>query len=319
MPTVLVSAPYIIAPLERFRPALEGLGVDLVIAEVEERLGEEDLMRRAGSFDGAICGDDPYTSKVLEACRPRLRVISKWGTGIDSIDAAACARMGIKLYRTTNAFTTPVADTVLGYLLAFARRQPWMDRDMKAGRWSKEPGHSLSEAILGIVGLGHIGKAVARRARSFGMHILGNDIIDVDHVFLTETGVEMTDLAALLSRSDYISINCDLNPTSHHLLDTRAFGLMKPNAVVINTARGPIIDEGELVTALQAGRIGGAALDVFENEPLPAGSRLRGLDNVLLAPHNSNSSPAAWERVHRSTIRNLLEGLGMQRDVRLGD
>jgi D-3-phosphoglycerate dehydrogenase len=245
-----------------------------------------------------------------------LQVISKWGTGVDSIDAQACQRLGIKLYRTTNAFTTPVADSVLGYALAFARRQPWMDREMKAGHWQKDPGHALSERILGIVGVGNIGKAVTRRARAFGMRVLGNDIVDIDHVFVSETGIELTDLRTLLSTCDYVSLNCDLNPSSYHLLDRKAFSLMKSNAVLINTARGPIVEEPALVAALEAGKLAGAALDVFESEPLPAGSPLRSMDNVMLAPHNSNSSPAAWERVHRNTIDNLLEGLGLQREPR---
>jgi D-3-phosphoglycerate dehydrogenase / 2-oxoglutarate reductase len=317
MPTVLVSAPYLMAPLERFRPGLEKLGLELLVVDVKERMGETELLGYAGKFDGTICGDDLYTAQVLDACAPRLKVISKWGTGVDSIDADACQRLGIKLYRTVNAFTTPVADSVLAYVLAFARRQPWMDRDMKAGLWQKEPGHALSERVLGVIGVGNIGKAVTRRARAFGMRVLGNDVVDIDHAFVSESGIEMTDLATLLSTTEYISVNCDLNPGSHHLLDQQAFSRMKPGAVVINTARGPIIDEGAMVAALQTGRIAGAALDVFEVEPLPPESPLRSMANVLLAPHNSNSSPLAWERVHRNTINNLLEGLGIQHDGRL--
>jgi D-3-phosphoglycerate dehydrogenase len=317
MLTILVSAPYMIAPLERFRPRLEQLGLELLVADVHERLGEKELLRFAGKFDGTICGDDLYTAGVLEACAPRLKVISKWGTGVDSIDAHACQRLGIKLYRTTNAFTTPVADSVLAYALAFARRQPWMDREMKAGGWNKESGHALSERILGVIGVGNIGKAVTRRARAFGMRVLGNDILEIDHVFVSETGIEMTDLPTLLSTCDYVSVNCDLNPGSYHLLDSQALSGMKAGAVLINTARGPIVDEAALVAALQAGNIAGAALDVFEMEPLPANSRLRSMENVMLAPHNSNSSPAAWERVHRATLANLLDGLGMQHHGRL--
>ena len=174
---------------------------------------EEDLLKYAGQFDGAICGDDRYTLRVIEACAPRLKIISKWGTGIDSIDAEACSRYGIKIGRTPNAFTTPVADTVLGYMLAFVRRLPWMDRAMKSGVWDKIPGKALSECTLGVVGVGTIGKVVTRRARAFGMQVLGNDIVEIDHVFITETGIEMTALEDLLSRSDFVSINCDLNPT----------------------------------------------------------------------------------------------------------
>ncbi|MDQ3004222.1 MAG: phosphoglycerate dehydrogenase [Chloroflexota bacterium] len=309
--TVLITAPYMIPVVDRFGPVFDKYGIAPIIPDVQERMEEADLLKYAGEFDGAICGDDRYSARVIEACAPRLKVISKWGTGIDSIDAEACSRFQVKIGRTLNAFTQPVADTVLGYMLAFARRQPWMDKEMKAGKWQKMPGMALSECTLGVIGLGNIGKAVMHRARAFGMKILGNDIVEVDQAFISETGIEMTDLQALLSQSDFVSINCDLNPTSHHLMNADTFSLMKPNAVLINSARGPIVDEKALVEALQANRLAGAALDVFEHEPLPLDSPLLKMDNVLLAPHNSNSSPAAWEKVHWNTISNLLEGLGL--------
>jgi D-3-phosphoglycerate dehydrogenase len=317
MPTILFSAPYMLKSLDRFRPELEHYGLDLITVEVHERLEEADLLRYAGKFDGTICGDDRYTSRVLEACAPRLKVISKWGTGIDSIDAAACTRLGIKLCRTTNAFTLPVADTVMGYLLAFARRQPWMDQAMKTGVWEKISGRALHECTLGIIGVGAIGTTLTRRARAFGMRVLGNDIVEIDHVFIAETGIQMTTLENLLATSDFVSVNCDLNPTSYHLINDRTLQLMRKEAVLINCARGLIVDEAALVKSLEEGLIGGAALDVFEVEPLPAESHLLQMNNVLLAPHNSNSSPAAWERVHRHTIKNLIEGLGMPFDERM--
>jgi len=311
MPVVLFSAPYMIQSLERFKPVFEKYHIDLIVPDVRERLEEAGLLKYAGQFDGTICGDDRYTERVLEACAPRLKIISKWGTGIDSIDSEAASRLGIKVARTLNAFTTPVTDTVLGYMLAFVRRVPWMDQAMKRGEWKKIPGKTLSECTLGVIGIGNIGKAVTRRARAFGMKVLGNDIIDIDHVFITETGIEMTNLEHLLSNSDFVSINCDLNPTSRHLINAQTLALMKPEAVLINAARGPIMDEKALIEALQAKRLAGAALDVFEVEPLPLDSPLLKMDNVMLAPHNANSSPAAWERVHWNTIRNLFDGLGI--------
>ena len=311
MNTILVTAPYMVPILERFRPLFDRYGLELIVPEVRERMEEEDLLKYAGQFDGTICGDDRYTRRVIEACLPRLKVISQWGTGTDSIDAEACSRYGIKLGRTPNAFTGPVADTVLGYMLAFARLHPWMDRAMKSGYWRKFPGRALSEYTLGIVGVGTIGKAVTRRARAFGMKVIGNDIAAVDHDFITETGIQMTNLRSLLSEADFVSINCDLNPTSYHLMNAETFARMKPSAVLINTARGPIVHEKALIEALQAKRLAGAALDVFEVEPLPTDSPLMKMGNVLLAPHNANSSPTAWERVHWNTIRNLLDGLGI--------
>ncbi len=309
--TILISAPYMIPVLPRFRPLFESLGLELIVPEVRERLSEAELLSFAGQFDGTICGDDRYTQPVLEACAPRLKVVSKWGTGIDSIDQQAAARLGIQVCNTPNAFTLPVADTVLGYVLTFARHFHWMDRAIKAGNWEKIPSCSLSECTLGVVGVGKIGKAVIRRARAFGMTILGNDIIPIDPVFLNQNQVEMAALPDLLSRSDFVSLNCDLNPTSYHLINSQTLAHINPAAVLINTSRGPVIDEPALVAALQSGKLAGAALDVYEVEPLPSDSPLTKMDNVLLAAHNANSSPRAWEMVHQNTINNLLKGLGI--------
>lgn len=303
---VLVTAPYMQPVIERFRSRFEDNDCELLVPPVEERCEESDLLPLVGDIDGAICGDDRFTERVLEAA-PRLKVISKWGTGVDSIDAEACRRRGVALRRTPNAFSEPVADSVMGYLLCFARRLPWMDRAMRAGEWRKLPSVALREQTLGVIGVGDVGKTVVRRARGFGMRVLGNDVKEMPSDFIAETGVEMTSKETLLAEADFVSVNCDLNPTSHHLMNEARFRAMKPTAIAINTARGPIVDERALVRALQTGEIGGAALDVFEDEPLPADSPLRAMDNVMLAPHNANSSPEAWERVHENTIRNLLE------------
>lgn len=311
MQSIMVSAPYMIPLLPRYRPLFERLGLQLIVPDVHERLNENELLSFAGQFDGTICGDDQYTLRVLEACSPRLKVISKWGTGIDSIDREAAEKLGIQVRNTPNAFTLPVADTVLGYVLSFARRLPWMDRAVKSGQWEKIPGCSLSECTLGVIGVGKIGKAVLRRAHAFGMKLLGNDIIPIDQIFLSINGVEMTSLEDLLARSDFISLNCDLNPTSLHLINASTLAHINPSAILINTSRGPVIDEPALITALLSGKLSGAALDVFEVEPLSADSPLTKMDNVMLGTHNANSSPKAWERVHQNTIHNLLEGLGI--------
>ncbi len=309
MTTVLISAPYMIPFLSRFRSTLEGFGLELIIADVAERLEEDQLLEYAGQFDGVICGDDRFTREVIEACLPRLLVISKWGTGIDSIDQDACRDFGVIIGNTPNAFTDPVADSVLGYVLSYARQHPWMDRAMKAGIWEKLPGRSLNECTLGVIGIGNIGKAVIKRARPFQLRIVGNDIQEIDQEVISDYSLEVVSLDDLLKESDFISVNCDLNPSSYHLIDRSAFAKMKSGAVLINTARGPIVDEGALIDALRSGRLAGAALDVYEFEPLPDNSPLRDFNNVILAPHNANSSPRAWENVHWNTIKNLLNGL----------
>jgi D-3-phosphoglycerate dehydrogenase len=293
-------------------PVFKQAGVDVIVAPVAERLSEDELMRYAGEIDGVICGDDQFSARVLEASVPRLKVISKWGSGIDSIDRETAARLGVQVCNTPGAFTDPVADTVMAYLLAFARRGPWLDREMKAKRWEKLPGRALNECTLGVVGVGKIGKAVLYRAKAFGMRLLGNDIVEIDSDFVTRVGVEMTSLPELLSQADFVSLNCDLNPTSYQLINRDTLGYMQTGAVLINTSRGAIVDEDALIEALHEGRLEGAALDVFEDEPLPANSPLLTMDNVMLAPHNANSSPRAWEHVHWNTLRNLFLGLGLE-------
>jgi D-3-phosphoglycerate dehydrogenase / 2-oxoglutarate reductase len=305
---ILLSAPYMIPFADRFVPMLEAEGCNVIVPTVNERLEEHELLGLIGDIDGTICGDDRYTRRVLENA-PRLKIISKWGTGIDSIDRAACDELGIRIGNTPNAFTIPVADSVFAYMLSFARQTPWMDQHMKAGRWEKIPGKTLSECTIGIVGVGNIGKEVARRAVAFGMTVLGTDIKPIDKHFLSATTMKPVTLDELLARSDFVTLHTDLNPTSHHLMNASRFSQMKPGAVLINTSRGPVVDERAMIAALKKGQISGAGLDVFEVEPLPHDSPLKQMSNVLIAPHNSNSSPAAWERVHQNSIRNLLSGL----------
>src|SRR5215207_5557714 len=306
---VLVSAPYILPALEEFRPRLEREGVEAVRADVRERLSEEELLPLVAEIDGAICGDDQFTERVL-CSAPRLKVISKWGTGIDSIDARAAARLGIRVCNTPDAFTDPVADTALGYVLCFARRLPWMDGDVRRGLWVKPDAVSLRECTLGVVGVGNIGRAVVvRRARAFGMRVLGADPAPVPDAFVGETGLRVVPLDVLLAEADFVSLHCDLNPSSFQLIGGAALSLMRPTAYLINTARGPVVDEAALASALAEGRLAGAALDVFEVEPLPGESPLRAMENCLLAPHNANSSRAARARVHESTIANLIAAL----------
>ncbi|MEJ2013910.1 MAG: phosphoglycerate dehydrogenase [Anaerolineales bacterium] len=309
---ILLSAPYMIPVFNRFKGYFGESGIEVDIPPVIERLSAEELMPFAGQVDGAICGDDRFNPEVLEAFSPRLKVISKWGTGVDSIDRSAAERLGIQVFRTPDAFTEAVADSVMAYMLAFARQVPWMDNRMKAGAWVKIPAVALHECTLGVIGVGRIGKSVLKRANAFGMRLLGNDIIEIDADFLKTYQVDMLPLEGLVRSSDFVSVNCDLNPTSRHLLNEESLGMMKSSAVLINTARGPIVDEQALIASLQAGEIAGAGLDVYEDEPLSDDSPLRSMENVLLGSHNANSSPSAWERVHRNTIRNLFLGLGLE-------
>jgi D-3-phosphoglycerate dehydrogenase / 2-oxoglutarate reductase len=305
---VLVTAPYFLPVLDRFRARLLAHRVEPRPVPVEQALTEDELLPLVGDVEGMICGDDEVTARVIEAA-PRLRVIAKWGVGVDSIDQEAAARRGVRVCRTPGAFDDPVADSALAYILAFARRTPWLDREVRAGRWAKLPGFSLAESTVGVVGCGSIGRAVARRARSFGAQVMGSDPSRESARLAESEGVRIVRLAELLAASDFVSLHAALDAGSRHLISERELGLMRPSAYLINTARGQLVDEPALCSALSSGTIAGAGLDVFEKEPLPADSPLRRFDSVLLGAHNANSSPAAWERVHESTVSQLLAGL----------
>lgn len=307
---ILISAPYIQDIINDYLPVLQAAdpNIELLVPPVEERLSEEALLGLVKDIDGAICGDDSFTERVMEAA-PKLKVISKWGTGIDSIDQEAARRHGIDICNTADAFTDAVADSVMGYILCFARQIPWMDKDIRTGHWSKRQGFSLKESTLGIIGVGNVGSAVARRASAFGMALLGHDLSSLPEVLVAETGIRPAGKTDLLSQSDFVSLNCDLNSRSRHIIGKTELDAMKPSAFLINTARGSLVDEKALGQALLEGVIAGAGLDVFEEEPLPEDSALRSQDNCLLAPHNANSSPEAYKRVHENTLKNLIHSL----------
>lgn len=303
---VLITATYMYPVIDWVRKQFEKQGISIEVLKVEERATEAELLQVVGDITGVICGDDAFTRKVLEAA-PMLQVVSKWGTGIDSIDQDACKELGIAVRNVPGAFTKPVADTAMAFILNLARRSPWINRGMHNGDWKKHTGVSLDGKTLGIIGLGQIGTAVAQRAFAFGMSIIANDPAHILHE--TMNLAKMCSLQYLLLKSDFITLHCDLNPTSYHLIDLAALGCMRPTAYLINTSRGSVVDESDLVRALEQRWIAGAGLDVFEEEPLPKDSPLRTMDNVLLSPHGANSSPKHWQIVHKTTINNVLDVL----------
>lgn len=285
--------------------------MDLITPNLGRRLEEKDLLPIVHDIHGAVVGDDRFTRDVLKTA-PNLKVISRWGTGLDGIDQIAAEEFDIVVKNIPGAFTEPVADSVLGVMLTFSRRIPWIDGQVREGEWKTFAAKTLKECTLGVIGVGRIGKAVIRRAKAFGMTILGNDIESIPASFVKEIGLEVTGKDEIYRRSDFISLNCDLNPDTRKLIGSREFDLMKTTAVLINYARGEVIDERALIEALKNGEIAGAGLDVFEEEPIDTQNPLLAMDNVILSPHNGHSSPMARENAHKHAIENLFQGFKEQ-------
>ena len=306
---VLILNPQMRLLMPRYQHLFDSAGVETVIHHTEQNVGEDELLELISGIDGVIAGGDGFTEKVL-AGSDRLKVISKWGVGVDTIDLEAAERHGVKVYWSPGALAESVADAAIGYVLILARRLEDLDRQVRAGEWAKPTGIALRTQTMGVVGVGHVGKAVARRAIAFGMRVVGNDPVAMPEDFLEETGTEIVTLSELLAGSDFICLCADLNPTSYRLIDAGTLQMMKPSAYLINVARGQIVDEAALVAALENGRIAGAALDVFESEPIGPNHAFCGMSNVVLGTHNAYNDDEAIDRVTRRTISNLLVGLG---------
>jgi D-3-phosphoglycerate dehydrogenase len=306
---VLITCPQLQSSVHHYLDLFAAHGIEVELPYVTQRLNEAELLNMIDRVDGVIAGDDEFTARVLEKAR-RLKVIAKWGVGIDAIDLTAANRLGIHVSNTPNAFTDEVADVVMGYIVLLARQLHKLDQSVRDGGWKKIQGVSLRGKTLGVMGAGNIGRAVVRRAAVAGMSVVGYDVAPVPPSIIDETGLRPMDLDGLLQASDFISLNCNLTPSNHHMLGAREFALMKDGVYIINTARGPLIDEAALVQALREGKVAGAALDVFEDEPLPGDSPLHQFDNCVFGTHNSSNTLEAVMRVNELAIRNLLEGLG---------
>jgi len=305
---VLVTSPQLQRTIEEHRTRFDEHEIELLIPPVVQQMSEGELIALLPGVDGIVVGDDPLSEAVLEAA-DRLRVISKWGVGIDNIDVAAAGKRGIQVANTPGAFGDEVADVVIGYVILLARHLHVVDRAVREGDWLKPEGVSLAGRTMGVVGLGDIGLALVKRAFAMGMHVIGAETRSDRADGAVRLGAKVVPLPVLLRSSDVISLNCPLTPENRHMIDEAALASMRIGAWIINTARGGLIDEVALVAALERGHIAAAALDVFETEPLPRESSLRRLDNVILGAHNSSNTR---EAVHRTSVRaidNLLAGL----------
>ena len=278
--------------------ALHEAGLETVTSGLDQALNEQQLIERLPGIAALICGMDEVTAKALEAA-DALRVISMNGVGLDRIDVAEATRRGIAVTRTPGSNADSVADLALALMLAQARRLPRHDRTLREGDWSRQRGRELRGQRLGLVGLGAIGKKVAQRALAFGMSVQAYDPY-VDAAFCREHGIEIVGWETCLHSSDVLSLHLPVTGETENLIDGEALAAMKPGAVLINTARGELVDEAALVLALESGHLGGAGLDAFSPEP-PAPGPLFEMEQVVLTPHlGGNTREAALRTALRS-------------------
>lgn len=266
-------------------------------------LDEEAFIEQARGAEAAIVAFTPITARVLDAL-PTLRLICKHGVGVDNIDLDAARARGVQVCNVPGANRHAVADFTFALLLALARQIPYADRLTRAGQWPRLFGSAVHGKTLGIVGLGNIGREVARRAKGFAMPVLAYDPYPSPEL-ARDLDVELCTLDELCSRSDFISLHVGLDASTHHLIDAQALARMKPTAMLINAARGGIVDEQALLEALRGGRLAGAALDAFEQEPLYT-SELLGLDTVIATSHIAGYTEEALTALSLSCVENVI-------------
>ncbi|MEA2629821.1 MAG: glyoxylate reductase [Chloroflexota bacterium] len=297
-------------------------GLDPIAAVCEVDVWDDELppprdalLERVAGRDGILTLlTDRVDDELLDAAGPGLKVVSNYAVGYDNIDVAACARRGIAVGNTPGALTETTADLAWALMLAGARRVAEGDRYVRAGRWRTWGpllllGSDVHGSTLGIVGLGRIGQAVARRAAGFGMTILYSSRSRVDEAIEQGLGATYVGLPELLERSDIVSLHVSLAPDTRGLIDAAALARMKPTAILVNTARGPVVDAVALAAALREGGIAAAALDVTDPEPIPADDPLLSLDNCLVVPHIASATGATRGRMAAMAAANLLAGV----------
>jgi len=300
---VLVAAPLHPKAIE----LLKREGFDVIYEEYPD---EEKLIELAKDVDAIIVRSKPkVTRKVIEAAK-RLKVIGRAGVGLDNIDLNAARERGIEVVNSPAASSRSVAELTWALILAVARKVAFADRKMREGIWAKKQcmGIELEGKTIGIIGFGRIGYNVAKIARCFGMRVLLYDVIKNEER-AKEVGGKFVELEELLRESDVVTIHVPLLDSTYHLIDEEKLKLMKKNAILINPARGPIVDTEALVKALKEGWIYGAGLDVFEEEPLPKDHPLTKLDNVVLTPHIGASTLEAQERAGVQVVEKVIEVL----------
>jgi D-3-phosphoglycerate dehydrogenase / 2-oxoglutarate reductase len=292
--------------IERFRPDLLAAGYELEVPHVVQVLSEEELLRIVPGVDGWIIGDDPATEKVFVAGRGGcLRAAVKWGVGVDNVDVEAARRLGIRITNTPGMFGAEVADVAMGYVIALARETFAVDRGVKDGGWPKPAGVSLAGKTVALLGFGDIGRQTAKRLIASDMRVRVYD--PVLSVGTAPADVTLGVWPEHLEEADFLVVTCALNGATRHLVNAEAFGRCRDGLRLVNVSRGPIVDEASLVAALQSNRVHSAALEVFEEEPLPQRSQLRAFgDRCIFGSHNASNTREAVERASREAVRLLL-------------
>ncbi|MDP4108481.1 MAG: phosphoglycerate dehydrogenase [Bacillota bacterium] len=288
---------------------LKNSGIDIILNETGGILDTDTIKRMIAPCDGVILGVDPMSADVIAAA-PNLKAISRYGVGTDNIDMNEAARRGIKVSRTAGANSDAVADYAMALMLAVGRRTVLIDEKCRHGSWQKITTQDLSQKTLGIFGLGAIGRKVAQRARGFDMEILAYDVF-WDNNYAREHYIKRAEPDEIFEQADYITLHLPLIPETRGFIGRSEIEKMKTNAVLINTARGGLIQEDVLLEALKNGRIYGAGIDVFEEEP-PKNPEWLTLPNVVLGSHCAASTPGATIMMGKMATENLLKDLGLK-------
>jgi lactate dehydrogenase-like 2-hydroxyacid dehydrogenase len=297
-------------------------GLDAVRAACEVDLWEDELppprdelLRRVAGCDGVLTLlTDRVDDAFLDAAGPGLKVVSNYAVGYDNVDVAACVRRGIAVGNTPGVLTETTADLAWALLMAAARRLPEGDRYVRGGHWRTWGpmlllGPDVHGATIGIVGFGRIGQAVARRAQGFGMEVLYHDVTELPDDVTGPLGATWVPMDELLARSDFVTLHVNLTPATRHLINPATLALMKSTAVLVNTSRGPVVDQAALADALERRVIWAAALDVTDPEPIPMDSPLVGRDDCLIVPHIASATRATRGKMAAMAAANLVAGV----------
>lgn len=283
----------------------QAAGVELVLAQCKT---EEDVIAAAANVDGIVVQYAPITAKVLDAL-PNLKSIGRYGVGVDTLDVEAATARGVIISNVPDYGTEDVSDHAIALALTLARGTARMDREVRAGTFSLEsvkPLYRFNSRVFGVLGLGLIGAAAARKAKGLGYEVIGFDpSLEVGTV--TEAGIAVVSQAELLERADVISLHVPLNKHTHHLVNDEFLASAKDGAVLINTCRGGVVDTNAVVRALRSGKLYGAGLDVFEQEPLPQDAPILSEPNVVLTPHAAWYSEESYTELKSRAIGNVID------------